>query len=95
VFTRFVTYACPSAIEAGGCSLFAPLGTTQLTAGSLPAATASLKPVSGWMFPSSPSWRTVSNHGNGFQMPGVPALCCCSVQTSFPFQQSGSVPSAT
>jgi len=34
--TRPVTYDWPSDTRAGGCSLTLPLGTTQLTAGSVP-----------------------------------------------------------
>ncbi len=36
-FTMLVTHACPSAIDAGGCSLLRQFGTIHDTAGSEPA----------------------------------------------------------
>ena len=40
VLTRFVTYAWPSLILAGGCSETLSFGITQETAGSVPASAA-------------------------------------------------------
>ena len=37
-FTILVTHAWPSAMEAGGCSLFRSFGTIHDTAGSVPSA---------------------------------------------------------
>ena len=37
-FTILVTHVCPSAMEAGGCSLFRSFGTIHVTAGSVPSA---------------------------------------------------------
>ena len=82
--------------SAGGCSLTAPFGTTQLTAGRVPAWTSAKKLSSVWTFPTSLSWRTVVNEGSGFQIPGVPADCGSGGQVIAPSSsQSGSVPSAT
>jgi hypothetical protein len=47
-FTTDVTHAWPSRIEAGGCSEFLPLGTTQDTAGKVPAAAFVKKSCDGW-----------------------------------------------
>ncbi len=38
------------------------------------------------------SWRTVVNHGSGFQLPGVLALCGTDPQIISSSSQSGSVP---
>jgi hypothetical protein len=45
------------------------------------------------MFPNWLSAFTVSNHGSGFQIPGVLAFCWTGAQLSAAgFSQSGSVP---
>ena len=36
-FTKLVTYACPSLVVEGGCSLLSPDGITHDTAGNVPA----------------------------------------------------------
>jgi hypothetical protein len=47
---------------------------------------------------TSPSWwssRTVSNHGSGFQMPGVFAFCGTDPHNMSPSAQSGCKPGKT
>src|SRR5947209_14635294 len=68
---RPVTYVWPALTSAGGCSETRPLGLIQETAGSSPALAWAKKSDSGRMLPTSPSWRTVSKYGSGFQIPGV------------------------
>src|SRR3954451_17397926 len=72
--TRIVTHSCPALTRAGGCSLTRLFGTIQETFGSLPRRAALKTFVTEVTFLSWPPARTVVNHGNGFQIPGVFAL---------------------
>jgi hypothetical protein len=49
----------------------------------------------GLMFRSWWSRRTVVNHGSGFQIPGVAALCKTGRQAAAPSSQSGCAPAKT
>src|SRR5437016_199258 len=93
--TRLVTYLWPSWTLAGGCSLFFWLGTTHDTAGSVPLLAAARNAVVGWMLPSSWAWRTVSNQGSGFHMPGVRGACLGGVHAIASSSQSGWIPPFT
>src|SRR5262249_28128296 len=88
-------YACPVAIDAGGCSETLWFGITQATFGRLPPLASSKKSPTERMLPSWPSCRTVVNHGSGFQMPGVAADWEIGAQVASPSSQSGSVPGKT
>src|SRR4051794_3009273 len=95
-FTTDVTHAWPELTRAGGCSLTPSLGITHDTFGSVPRRAARKKFVTDWMFFNWPFWRTVVNHGSGFQIPGVPALWWWLLQKTAPSsRQSGSSPLKT
>src|SRR2546423_69869 len=95
VLTRFVTQAWPSLSLAVGCSLTSLLGTTHDTFGKRPARAAARNDLVGWMLPSSCAARTVSNHGSGFQMPGVCGVCLGGRHAIASSAQSGSMPPVT
>src|SRR3989442_1188284 len=93
--TTFVTQACPVRMEAGGCSLSFPFGTTHETAGSIPVRAARKKFADDWMLESWPSWRTVVKSGSGFQMSGVEGCWGDGEQNMASLSQSGCVPGET
>ena len=76
-------------MSAGGWSLTACAGVIHETDGSVPASASSKKSASGRTFESWPSLRTVSNHGSGFQIPGVVAFCGTGAQNIASSLQSG------
>src|ERR1700704_835515 len=90
-----VTYAWPRRIEGGGGSLRACGGASQETEGSAPVRAACMKSLNGATFPRCRSCSTVSNHGSGFQMPGVLAFCGNALQNIALDPQSGCVPLKT
>src|SRR3954452_12548413 len=90
-----VTYAWPTLIRAGGCSLTLCDGVTHETAGSVPLRAAWTKSRNGATFALWPSCLTVVNHGSGFQIPGVEAFCGIVVQNIVSSSQSGSPPCTT
>ena len=67
-------------------------GMTHETAGKRPRRAAAKNFLIGSTFRSSWSRRTVSNHGSGFQIPGVFALCRTGLQTIASSSQSGCAP---
>ena len=73
--TTLVTKLWPALTSPGGCSLTRWLGITHETAGSVPRFAIANRCLIGTMLRSSWSALTVSNHGSGFQIPGVPAFC--------------------
>ncbi len=75
-----------------GCSESIPFGITHETEGSLPALAAVYRSAVALMFFSCPSCLTVSNDGNGFQIPGVRGSWLRNVQNICPVSQSGSGP---
>src|SRR5579871_2894399 len=84
-----VTYACPLGTLLGGCSLSLSPGTIHDTAGSESVCSAVKKWPNGSTFESWLSLRTVSNHGSGFQIPGVHEFCGTGAQNIWSLVQSG------
>src|ERR1051326_707351 len=71
VLIRLVTYKLAAADRSRRPSLSAAFGITHETAGRFPLLAAAKKFERSWTLPNWLSSRTVSNHGSGFQMPGV------------------------
>ena len=91
-----VTYVCPALTSPGGCSDTCPDGTTQESAGSLPAFAAEKNSFRDCTLDRWPSWATSVNDGSGFQIPGVVDDWCTALQVMFALiSQSGSVPVKT
>src|SRR5712691_10687899 len=90
-----VTNAWPSVSRPGGCSLTLEFGVTHDTAGKVPVRAAAKKLDIEVMLQSWWLLRTVSNHGSGFQIPGVFGLWRTALQSIAPSSQSGSVPLKT
>ena len=67
----------------------------QETAGSVPCFAAVKKSLIGVTLPTWLSSRTVSNQGNGFQIPGVFAVSLCDPHVMPLLRQSGSEPLKT
>src|SRR5436190_15989189 len=90
-----VTNAWPFETRLGGCSLTWLFGVTHETAGSVPSRAAVKNLEIEVTFRTWWSRRTVSNHGSGFQIPGVAACRCFAEQNIAPSSQSGSPPAKT
>jgi hypothetical protein len=94
-FTTLVTYACPRETRPGGCSLTDCAGVSHETDGSAPRLAARRNAPNGSTSSPCRSSCTVSNHGSGFQIPGVAAFCPTALHSIASSAQSGCEPLKT